>query len=49
MKVSPVCPKCFAKFGFSIKLEERESVYHCTKDGSHRFKRDKEGFLEPVN
>lgn len=48
MKVRPVCPKCFSKFGFSIPLEERDNVFNCTKDSTHRFKRDKEGFLESL-
>jgi hypothetical protein len=45
MKLTDVCPKCFAATGFSIIMEEEKGIFFCPKNATHRFKKDKDGFL----
>ena len=47
LKYQEICPRCFSEKGFSVALKLiDEEVYQCSKDHMHRFKKNKEGFME---
>jgi ribosomal protein S27AE len=46
MDMKPVCPRCYTDTGFSVVMSEEKGVYYCPKNGQHRFKESKDGFLE---
>ena len=46
VKINTICPGCFAESGHSVVMQEKEGIYFCPLDSSHKFKRNNEGFLE---
>lgn len=42
------CPECFSATGYSIVLNEDGDNYTCPKNFKHRYKKDKEGDLQPL-
>jgi len=47
VKINKICPTCFAETGYSIVLEENDrGILTCPRNPQHKFKVNKEGFLE---
>jgi hypothetical protein len=42
------CPTCFQVKGYTIQLEERDGVYSCPRDPSHRFNKNSDGYFVRV-
>lgn len=44
LKYKSSCPTCFSQTGQSIVMEEKDGIYTCPKNKSHKFTKDEEGF-----
>ena len=49
MRFKEVCPRCFGECGHSNVMKDAGSgVFECTKDPSHKFKKDENGYWKKV-
>lgn len=48
MQYKKICPACYRASGFSVPMTKEGEVWQCTKDHMHRFKENKDGFLDKV-